>query len=42
MESITLYVFDGNSKHVSHAQRKIGLFFKEKIKFGTAFDLIKC
>ena len=35
-----LPLLDGNSEHVAHSLRKIGLFGK-KIRFETALDLIK-
>ena len=34
-------ILDGNTEHVAHALRKIGLF-GEKIRFATALDLIDC
>ena len=33
---------DGNSDHVAHARRKIGLFGEKKLRFVFALDLIKC
>ena len=36
------YILDGNSEHVAHVGRKIGLFGEKEIKFLTALELIKC
>ena len=35
-------ILDGNTEHVAHVWRKIGLFEQKNILFVTAFDLIKC
>ena len=35
-------VLDGNSEHVAHASRKIGLSREKKNRFVAALDLIKC
>ena len=37
-----LLILDGNSEHVAHALRKIGLFGEKKHRFVTSLDLIKC
>ena len=34
-------ILDGNLEHAAQACRKIGLF-EGKVRFVTAFDLIKC
>ena len=37
-----ILILDGNSEHIAHACSKIGHFGEKKIRFATAFDLIKC
>ena len=34
-------ILDGNSEHVAHASRKIGLYGEKKIRFVIALELIK-
>ena len=34
-------ILDGNSEHVAHVCRKIGLFGEKKNRFVAALDLIK-
>ena len=37
-----LLILDGNSQHVAHASRKVGLFGEKKNQVGTALNMIKC
>ena len=34
-------ILDGNSEHVAHAKRKIGLFGEKKKRFEATLDLIE-